>query len=75
MAINGRRTFVPVSDDTTVLEFIPPNKMRVLIVTDELTHKILQSMTWEERGSKYYGHGIFREGALIFSVSEVLTDT
>ena len=30
MAIDGRRTFVPVSDDATVLEFIPPNKMRFL---------------------------------------------
>ena len=75
MAIDGRRTFVPVSDDATVLEFIPPNKMRLLSATDEFTHKIFQSMSWEERGGKYYGHGILREGALILSVSEVLTDT
>ena len=71
MAIDGRRTFVPVSDDATVLEFIPPNKMRLLSATDEFTHKIFQSMSWEERGGKYYGHGILREGALILSVSEV----
>ena len=75
MAIDGRRTFVPVSDDATVLEFIPPNKMRLLGATDEFTYKIFQSMSWEERGGKYYGHGILREGALILSVSEVLTDT
>ena len=75
MAIDGRRTHVPVGDDVTVLEFIPPNRMRVLSASDGLTRKIFQSMTWEQRDDKYYGHGIVREGKLILSFSEVLTDT
>tara|TARA_A100001015_G_C14632170_1_gene572136 strand:- start:111 stop:578 length:468 start_codon:yes stop_codon:yes gene_type:complete len=75
MAIDGRRTSIPISDVATVLEFGAPDKMRVLNARSDLERKIYQSMTWEERGGKYYGHGILREGALILSVSEVLTDT
>ena len=75
MAIDGRRASIPISDVATVLEFGAPDKMRVLNARSDLERKIYQSMTWEERGGKYYGHGILREGALILSVSEVLTDT
>ncbi|MDB4853029.1 hypothetical protein OAI23_06055, partial [Alphaproteobacteria bacterium] len=75
MAIDGRRTSIPVSDVATVLALSAPDKMRVLNAGSDLERKIYQSMTWEERGGKYYGHGILREGALILSVSEVLTDT
>ena len=69
MAIDGRRTSIPISDVATVLEFGAPDKMRVLNARSDLERKIYQSMTWEERGGKYYGHGILREGALILSVS------
>jgi hypothetical protein len=75
MAIDGRRTSIPISDVATVLEFNAPDKMRVLNAGSDIERKIYQSMSWEERGGKYYGHGILREGALILSVSEVLTDT
>ena len=75
MAIDGRRTSIPISDVATVLELSAPDKMRVLNAGSDIERKIYQSMTWEERGGKYYGHGILREGALILSVSEVLTDT
>ena len=75
MAIDGRRTSIPISDVVTVLEFSEPGKMRVLNAESDIERKIYQSMSWEERGGKYYGHGILREGALILSVSEVLTDT
>ena len=63
------------SDVATVLELSAPDKMRVLNAGSDIERKIYQSMSWEERGGKYYGHGILREGALILSVSEVLTDT
>ena len=49
--------------------------MRVLGVDSVLERKIYQSMRWEKRGGKYYGHGIVRDGKLILSVSQVLTDT
>ena len=75
MAIDGRRTSIPISDVATVLELSAPDKMRVLNAGSDIERKIYQSMSWEERGGKYYGHGILREGALILSVSEVLTDT
>jgi hypothetical protein len=75
MAIDGRRTSIPISDVVTVLELSAADKMRVLNTGSDIERKIYQSMSWEERGGKYYGHGILREGALILSVSEVLTDT
>jgi len=75
MAIDGRRTSIPISDVATVLELSAPDKMRILNAGSDIERKIYQSMSWEERGGKYYGHGILREGALILSVSEVLTDT
>lgn len=43
--------------------------MRVLNAGSDIERKIYQSMSWEERGDKYYGHGILREGALILSVA------
>ena len=75
MAIDGRQTSIPISDAATVLELSAPDKMRVLNAGSDIESKIYQSMSWEERGGKYYGHGILREGAIDISVSEVLTDT
>ena len=39
MAIDGRRTVVPVRNDATVLEFIPPNKMRVLNAESDIVQR------------------------------------
>ena len=75
MAIDGRRTSIPISDVANVLELSAPDKIRVLDARSDFERKIYQSMSWEKRGGKYYGHGILRKGALILSVSEVLTDT
>ena len=49
--------------------------MRVLNAGDDLERKIYQSMSWEEREGKYYGHGILRKETRILNLSEVLTDT
>ena len=68
MAIDGRRTLIPISDVATVLDLSAPDKMRVLNAGSDIERKIYQSMSWEERDGKYYGHGILREGALILSV-------
>ena len=75
MAIDGSRTSIPMSDVATILELSAPDKIRVLNAGSDIERKIYQSMSWEERGGKYYGHGILRDGALVVSVSEVLTDT
>ena len=65
MAIDGRRTPIPISDVATFLEFSAPDNMRVLNAGSDIKRKIYQSMSWEERGGKYYGHGILREGAQV----------
>jgi len=75
MAIDGRRTSIPISNVATGLELSAPDKISVLNAGIDIERKIYQSMSWEERGGKYYGHGILREGAMILSVSGVLTDT
>ena len=75
MTIDGRKTFIPNSNTTSVLEFTAPDRMQVSGLDSVLERKIYQSMRWEERGGKYYGHGIVRDGNLILSVSKVLTDT
>ena len=54
MAIDGRRTSIPISDVATVLEFSAPDKMRVLNAGSDIERKIYQSMSWEERGGKGY---------------------
>ena len=59
MAIDGRRTSIPISDVATVLELSAPDKMRVLSAGSDIERKIYQFMSWEELGGKYYGHGIF----------------
>ena len=74
MAIDSRRTSIPISDVVTVPELSAPDKMRVLNLGSDIERKISQSMSWEERAGKYYGHGILREGELTLSVSEILTD-
>ena len=68
MAIDGRPTSIPISDVAIVPELSAPDKMRVLNAGSDIERKIYQSMSWEERDGKYYGHGILREGALILSV-------
>ena len=54
MAIDGRRTSIPVSDVATVLELSAPNKMRVLNAGSDIERKIYQSLSWEEGGFKTY---------------------
>jgi len=75
MTIDGRRTLIPKSNINSVIEFSAPDRMQVSGVESVLERKIYQSMRWEERGGKYYGHGIVCDGKLILSVSQVLTDT
>ena len=55
MAIDGRRTSIPISDVATVLELSAPDKMRVLNAGSEIERKIYQSMSWEKRGGKSTG--------------------
>ena len=64
MAIDGRRPLIPISDVATVQELSAPDKMRVLNARSDIERKTYQSMSWEERGGKYYSHGILLEGAL-----------
>ncbi len=45
MAIDGRRTSIPVSDVATVLELSAPDKMRVLNAGSDIERKIYQSMS------------------------------
>ena len=55
MAIDGRRTSIPISDVATVLELSAPDKMRVLNAGSDIERKIYQSMSWEKRGGKSTG--------------------
>ncbi|MDB2528305.1 hypothetical protein N9X93_02405 [Alphaproteobacteria bacterium] len=43
MAIDGRRTSIPISDVATVLELSAPDKMRVLNAGSDIERKIYQS--------------------------------
>ena len=54
MAIDRRRTSIPVSDVATVLELSAPDKMRVLNAGSDIERKIYQSLSWEEGGFKTY---------------------
>ena len=75
MKSDGSMTEIPASEDTVILEFQSPNKMRPLKASSAFEQKIYDEMTWEQVGNKFYGQALIRDGSNIFTVSEVLSET
>ena len=68
-------TEIPASEDTVIIEFQSPNKMRPVKASSAFEQKIYDEMTWEQVGDKFYGQALIRDGSNIFTVSEVLRET
>ena len=75
MKSDGSMTEIPASEDTVILEFQSPNKMRPVKASSAFEQKIYDEMTWEQVGDKFYGQALIRDGSNIFTVSEVLSET
>ena len=75
MKSDGSMTEIPASEDTVILEFQSPNKMRPVKASSAFEQKIYDEMTWEQVGDKFYGQPLIRDGSNIFTVSEVLSET
>ena len=75
MKLDGSMTEIPASEDTVILEFQSPNKMRPVKASSAFEQKIYDEMTWEQVGDKFYGQALIRDGSNIFTVSEVLSET
>ncbi len=75
MKSDGSMTEIPASEDTVILEFQSPNKMRPVKASSAFEKKIYDEMTWEQVGDKFYGQALIRDGSNIFTVSEVLSET
>ena len=70
MKSDGSMTEIPTSEDTVILEFQSPNKMRPVKASSAFEQKIYDEMTWEQVGDKFYGQALIRDGSNIFTVSE-----
>ena len=75
MKSDGSMTEIPASEDTVILEFQSPNKMRPVKASSAFEQKIYDEMTWKQVGDKFYGQALIRDGSNIFTVSEVLSET
>ena len=75
MKSDGSMIEIPASEDTVILEFQSPNKMRPVKASSAFEQKIYDEMTWEQVGDKFYGKALIRDGSNIFTVSEVLSET
>ena len=74
MKSDGSMTEIPASEDTVILEFQSPNKMRPVKASSAFEQKIYDEMTWEQVGDKFYCQALIRDGAFKMTVSEVLND-
>ena len=74
MKSDGSMTEIPASEDTVILEFQSPNKMRPIKASSAFEQKIYDEMTWEQVGDKFYCQALIRDGAFKMTVSEVLND-
>ena len=75
MTSDGSMTEIPASEDTVILEFQSPNKMRPVKASSAFEQKIYDEMTWEQVGDKFYGQALIRDNSNIFTVSGVLSET
>ena len=74
MSPNGDVSELPVTSETSIIEFQPPNKMKPIKTGNAFEQKIYEEMVWEQVGSKFYGNAIVEYGDKTFTVSEVLGD-
>ena len=74
MSPNGDVSELPVTSETSIIEFQPPNKMKPIKTGNAFEQKIYEEMVWEQFGSKFYGNAIVEYGDKTFTVSEVLGD-
>ena len=74
MSPNGDVSELPVTSETSIIEFQPPNKMKPIKTGNAFEQKIYEEMVWEQVGSKFYGNAVVEYADKTFTVSEVLGD-
>ena len=75
MSPNGDVSELPVTSETSIIEFQPPNKMKPIKTGNAFDKKIYETMRYKVFQNHYFGYGMVKDGVFKLSVSEVLSDT
>ena len=70
MKSDGSMTEIPASEDTVILEFQSPNKMRPVKASSAFEQKIYDEMTWQQVGDKFYGQALIRNESVLTVIFE-----